>query len=111
MDVREDGPIGIYDFGVSCHSHVRLGITDRLAIRRFQAKTQPDKMIRGERSCAALPNHFVAIRQNRGGGFWLVGYHYQYCAAVGIAIVVSSGEGGGKRRRRGSGIIAGQRGT
>src|SRR5580692_12736321 len=97
MNVREDRAIGIYNFRVSGHSHVWFGIADGLAVRRFEAKTQPDEMISCERRGAALPNHLVAIRQNRGGDFWLVGDHYQYCAAVGIPIVVSSGERGGER--------------
>ena len=75
MDMREDRAIGIYDFRVSGHSHVRLGIVDGLAIRRFQAKTQPDEMIGGEWCGAALPNHFVAIGQSRGRAAWRVARH------------------------------------
>ena len=65
MDVREDRAIGIYDFGVSGHAHVRLGIADGFAVGRFEAKTQPDEMIGGEWRGAAFPNHFVAIWQSR----------------------------------------------
>src|SRR5579863_2475540 len=96
MDVREDGAIGTHNFGVSSHSHVWFGIADRLAVRCFQTKTQPDEMIGGERRGAALPNHLVTIRQGRGGVFWLVAEGHHYYAAVGIAMVVRSGDRRGK---------------
>src|SRR5271155_1596669 len=51
-----------FNFRVSGHAHVRFGIADGFAVRSFEAKAQPDKMIDGEGSGAAFPNHFVTIR-------------------------------------------------
>src|SRR6202167_491308 len=106
MDVREDGAIRIHNLGVACHSHVRLGVADGLAVRHFQTKTQPDEMIRGERRAAVFPNHSVAIWQTRHSALWRVAEHL---CSLAHTVIVRSEPVRGERRGCGGGIVASER--
>ena len=103
MNVCEDRTIGTHNLGVCSHSHVGFRVGDRFSVRGFQSESQPDEMIGNERRRAALPNHFVAVRQNSGRALWRVADHL--CS---LATTVASDSIIGKRRSCGGGIIAGE---